>query len=78
MSTCRSCGQKIKWVTLTSGKHHPCDPDLVHPEDCEIGNKLVTEAGEVIVIKETNYAEDGWGYVSHFSTCPFAEQHRRK
>ena len=76
MSTCRSCGAKIEWKTLQSGKNHPVDPDLVSVEDCEKGDKLVLEDGKVLVVTAED-ERDIEGYVSHFSTCPDADKWRK-
>jgi hypothetical protein len=29
MTTCKSCGAVIEWITTASGKSMPCDPKLV-------------------------------------------------
>jgi len=55
----------------------PCDPDVVSSEDCEEGDLLVREDGVCVPIKEGYPKESVTGYVSHFATCPNAEQHRK-
>lgn len=61
-SLCRSCGAQITWATFASGKHTPLD----FP-----GEKR-------IVIDEDGIAHVYDTFVSHFSTCPDAAEHRRK
>lgn len=83
MSTCRSCGAKIKWIKTTAGKNMPCDPELVTADDCDAGIVLVTEEGDVVKItSQTVLSGEGChsveGYVSHFATCPNADKFRRK
>lgn len=78
MSTCRSCAAPIHWVRLTSGKMHPCDPDPVSVEACAKGDKLVLDNGQIHVITGSeNVSNMPRGYVSHFATCPDANEHRR-
>ena len=71
MSTCRSCGDPVVWVKMASGKANPLDPDPT-PN----GNIIVDDKGNGRV--QTQYDQPGARYVSHFSTCPFAKQHRVK
>lgn len=79
MSNCRSCGANIEWVTLQSGKKHPCDPEELTLNDCEDGDKLITHLGELIVVNDGTRAKraDQIGMVSHFSTCPDADDWRK-
>ncbi len=78
--TCRSCEAMILWVLLLNRntgkcKPHPVDP-VPKPEgniERKRGNHSSKWYGQ-IVPKE---AREGALYVSHFSTCPNAKQHRR-
>jgi len=78
-NTCRSCGAKVKWIQLESGKWNPVDPELISSADCEHGDIMVTEDGEV---RKIDHSENDYevfdGYVSHFSTCPEADKWRKK
>lgn len=79
MSTCRSCGKEIIWIKMKSGKSMPVDP-YKHTVIIGKGNEtLVTQDGNIIHGKFASYEEgaNASGYVSHFSTCPFANEHRR-
>lgn len=87
-SQCRSCGAEIFWATTTtSGKRNPIDADPV------VGGNLFLFAhrdGGMDVYLEAVHAASGSEraagargrgqrrYVSHFSTCPNSEQHRRR
>jgi len=79
MSTCRSCGAEIKWIKTIASKNMPVDPELISSDDLEHGDVLVTEDGHVTKVDHScNDYESVDGYVSHFATCPHADQHRRK
>ena len=80
MSRCRSCGAEIKWIKMSSGKAMPVDPDQV-PYWARPGaaGKVVTQNGEVYScdFEGDPQSATGVGYVSHFSTCLYASQHRK-
>lgn len=77
---CRGCGRDIVWITTKKGKHVPCDPALlpVYEGGKEI---LFTEDGGTVK-GTTNQKEGGsllgYGYVSHWATCPEADGFRRR
>ena len=76
MAKCRGCKAEIVWV----GKI-PCNPDLImYREKKGAKGKAVTPNGEVIscVFEGDINKATGMGYVSHFATCPAADQFRRK
>lgn len=84
--TCRSCGAAIVWITTQNGRKMPCNADPVEYQDNRKGKDvIVTEDGKVVrgtVIDKARPSAlvpivDGTGYISHFATCPFADQHRR-
>jgi hypothetical protein len=60
-SNCRTCGAKIAWVTFESGKKAPLD----FPGE----KRIVVDSDGVAHVYDT--------YVSHFSTCPDAAEHRK-
>ena len=65
-ATCSSCGAPIVWGTTKAGKKVPLDP----PEDRYARQPNTSVLGEpLVVIRET--------WLSHFATCPNADQHRR-
>lgn len=83
---CRSCRAPMLWVSMASGKRNPLDRDP-HPQ----GNVMLVEhtndAGERwrlgVVLHNPDLLDElrALGvplYVSHFSTCPDADEHRRE
>ena len=67
MTTCRSCHAAIRWAVTPAGRRIPLDADPVPS-----GNVTLRSDGVAIV------GTPGSGtYVSHFSTCRAAAQHRR-
>ena len=80
MSRCKSCGAEIRWIKMTSGKSMPVDVDPVkYWARPGAAGKVITQNGEVY---SCNFEGDpsratGKGYISHFSTCPYADRHRR-
>lgn len=79
MANCRSCGAAIVFVESKAGKHIPCDPEVVTADECDVGDKLVTEYGEVIRVTGNRDDDFGlYGRISHFATCPNASEHRRR
>ena len=65
---------------MSSGKAMPVDPDQV-PYWARQGaaGKVVTQNGEVYSCDFEGDPQSATGveYVSHFSTCPYASQHRK-
>lgn len=89
MSKCKSCGAEIIWIRTRTGRSMPCDPEKVYFEPDPKGPAtIVTENGQIakgILMDESaaiGFGGDGikvmTGHRSHFATCPFADQHRRK
>ena len=72
---CRFCGQRIKFITMKSGKSMPVDEKFIRYKITPGGkDKLVTPQGEVVTCISGNENVgvdeiDGYGYVSHFATC---------
>ena len=88
MSNCRSCGAKIHWVEVRSGKKMPVDPEPIDVDDMEDGMIVVTADGEIVRSEHGRlYVPGGkaWkgegkgieGFISHFATCPQANEWRR-
>ena len=80
--TCRGCGAKIVWVKTEKGKHMPCDPQLVpYWERPGAAGKAVLQMSGRVVSCDFDGPRDevtGFGYISHFSTCPQSRQFKRK
>lgn len=76
MPECKSCGADIIWKKTIKGRTIPLDP-----EPTQKGNVIISEAGEALVYNSPaaiapRYA-DAPRYLSHFATCPNADQHRK-
>jgi len=89
-SRCRSCDAPIIWVITTNGKRMPVDAEpVVAGRGFRIDEQLLDEAqmgfndddlkpGKDVVATFTGTpAKDERLYLSHFATCPDADQHRR-
>ena len=82
-STCRNCGCQILWIRTKAGKNMPVNPEFVNycrPKDGEKAKeKIVTPDGDVVSANIAHGAEtEGYGYISHFATCPRAADHRKR
>lgn len=79
MSTCRSCGAVINWIETKKGKKMPVDPGDIEFDDAESGDVLVSELGDVVYVKEGSKNEHPHQkyYISHFATCPQADDWRK-
>lgn len=74
VSQCRSCGERIMFIRMKSGKSMPVNPTFVNFKKNPGGkDRIVLPSGDVIACDA-----DGYGYVSHFATCPMAGKHRRR
>lgn len=70
MSACKSCGASIIWArALDSGKAIPLNPEP------KVGGNLELKDGAVQVVRPSRTIKL---YVSHFATCPNANQHRKE
>lgn len=70
---CRSCGQRIIFIRMKSGKSMPVNSQLVNYKIVSGGkDRIVTPTGDVVsCIGGVDASEaDGFGYISHFATCP--------
>lgn len=68
MKTCRSCGAEIIWTETMNGKKMPVDAKPVQ------GFVLVRDELDP---SSTPRAIPEKIHLSHFATCPNADQHRR-
>lgn len=78
---CKSCGSPVRWArSKSSGKNLPLDPEP-NPN----GNLGIVEAQHppgssmalpVVAVNPTK-ALTNYRYLSHFVTCPNADQHRK-
>lgn len=78
---CRSCNAPIDFVKTPKGRNVPVNLDYVAVEPVKGGPiAVVTDAGEVVHGKAADATTAGLvvrGRVSHFASCPNADQHRR-
>lgn len=73
MSACRSCGAPVRWERTAAGKPIPLDPEPV-----PTGNLAFRDDGRVVTcLEDGGWPQDAPRYVTHFATCPNADQHRR-
>lgn len=80
-STCKKCGAQIIWIKTPRGKSMPVDAEPVtYWEKEKARGKVVTPNGEVISCEFTGELQTatGVGFISHWATCPFAENFRQK
>ena len=78
---CRGCGAPIVFVKSVAGKSMPCDVGLKPFWKKPRGSgRVVTIDGEVVSCEfdGPRSTVSGFGYVSHFSTCPNADKFRKK
>ena len=81
-TVCKSCGARITWIRMKSGKAMPCDAGAVPYRQVTAADAggiltIVTADGNVVHgIRDecSNYI----GYTSHFATCPNAAAHRKR
>lgn len=80
MSRCKSCGASIVWALTALGKSIPLDPAPVAAGNLVIaGGVLGTPQASVrYLTKGETPPADQARFVSHFSTCPNAAEHRRR
>lgn len=77
-SRCRGCGARIMFLRTPAEKWLPVNPELVSSDDLDDGDKLVTEAGNIVTVggkKPDGYGIDG--YVPHWATCTDPNRFRK-
>lgn len=77
MSRCRSCPAEIRWAVTAQGNRIPLDVEAVSDGNLALLADTEPPIALVIAPGEQLLADDGTRYVSHFATCPNADQHRR-
>ena len=76
LAACRSCDAPIIWTVTTNGKRMPVDADpIVAARGFRLDDEVEGEA-PLAIFTQTPAADERL-FVSHFSTCPNAAQHRR-
>lgn len=78
---CRGCGKEICFIKSANGKSIPVDPDPIMFIPEVDYDKFVMMDGTVQrgqAVERDESAEAQIGYRSHWSTCPAADDFRRK
>lgn len=71
MARCRTCQQEIVWAKTAAGKSIPMDP----PQETRwVATDPPPEVG---IETEDMYVKQVAVMVTHFATCPQADQHRK-
>jgi hypothetical protein len=71
---CRSCGADIRWAKTAKNKSIPVDPVPVAD-----GNlMLVDEGNGVTRALPITGGYNGVAHKSHFATCPYSGEHRKR
>lgn len=79
MSVCKSCGAEIIWIKTKNGKNMPCDAKPISYRNTFPQGSLVLITPDGKVARgEFDPSSDTIGYLSHFATCPNANQHRKR
>lgn len=71
MSRCRSCAAEITWARTTTGRRIPLDAVPVAGGNIELHDGIAHVASQAVLSIDPLY-------VSHFATCPDANEHRAK
>jgi len=76
MAICNSCKAQIRWLITTRGLKMPVDvqPSLFGNLQIDEGIVSVLSDQEATIARRNGVNL----YVSHFATCPNAEEHRSK
>lgn len=79
MAFCRSCGAEIDWIRTPTGKLMPVDPVPLAWDEAPKGTRVVSKYGDVRTTTGEIDDDDGreW-FISHFATCPHADEWRSK
>ena len=78
---CRGCGREIAFIKSVNGKSIPVDPEPLEFIPEAAYDKFVLMDGTVergMATERTGETETKVGYRSHWSTCPNAEDFRKK
>ena len=84
MPKCKSCGAEIQFITMESGKKNPVNIPGAYWGPMPGENVVVKIHGRPgFVMKSPGPTEKGAiplieVFTSHFATCPFAGQYRKK
>lgn len=79
---CRGCGKEIAFIKTVKGKTMPVDPDAVRFIPAGGPNTYVMMDGSIQRGRGLKHDDDNEGsmigYISHFATCPNADDFRKR
>lgn len=76
---CASCKAPIEWAQTAKGKSIPLDPELAEDSPLRARANIVIAGRLSSGTRVIAVMKPGEGtYVTHFATCPHADDHRRK
>lgn len=76
MATCSSCGAEIIFATTVNGKQMPFDPEPSLKGEWELSTGP-DEGFCFRPLREKGFDVTQPLYVTHWATCPSADQHRK-
>ena len=74
---CRYCGDPLIFIKSLRGRMIPCDPEL-STHTLAPGVVIVTPEGQVLRGTRETAETSVQGYTSHFATCAYSEEARKK
>ena len=77
LSICKGCGFAIRWFTTSGLKKMPVNPQPIRFIPGNGPETFVTKDGKVQRGKRDAKGSEV-GYISHFATCPAADQLRKR
>lgn len=76
---CSSCKARIRWAVTQTGRRIPLDPDPTARGNVRLEPAAPAGVAQTAIVipadQRARYA--GQLYLSHFATCPYADQHRK-
>ena len=79
MSRCKSCTAEVFWARTASGKLIPIDAEPVEGGNVHVVTRRVDGTPATVRVAKEELVHPGYDtYVSHFATCPSANEHRSK
>ena len=75
MSRCKSCCAPIRWARTAAGKPIPLDLEPVPGGNIQLRDGVARVLTPIEAMIEP--LEGGPRFLSHFATCPYADEHRK-
>lgn len=76
MKTCK-CGTEIDFIRTLKGKSIPVEGEYQRYDECKPGTVLVTDGGNVILVKAGERRPSIKGREPHHAYCPYAAKYRK-